>query len=174
MLTASVKTTKTKVLGTLCVILAVIIALILFFFGGNAPEASSEAVSRHVTDNLSRREFIASRGWETEEEPSSVAEVSLPQEFDDVLTGYNELQLASGMDLTPYLGKTVMKYSYRVTNFPGSGEVYATLYVYDGTVVAADIASHTDYWQKSIDGKQNLGYDCSIKNWERNLWNTEK
>ena len=91
MLTASVKTTKTKVLGTLCVILAVIIALILFFFGGNAPEASSEAVSRHVTDNLSRREFIASRGWETEEEPSSVAEVSLPQEFDDVLTGYNEL-----------------------------------------------------------------------------------
>ncbi|MGN0628151.1 MAG: DUF4830 domain-containing protein [Oscillospiraceae bacterium] len=153
LITASVKTTKMKVMGALCVILAVIIALILFFFGGNGPEPSEEAVSRHVTDNSSRRDFIASMGWKTAEEPSSVVEVQLPAEFDEVLTKYNELQLASGMDLTPYLGKTVTKYSYKVENFPGSGEVYATLYVYDGTVIAADIASHTDSWQRSIDGK---------------------
>lgn len=140
-------------MGTLCVILAAIIAAILFIFGGNAPGPSEETVSRHVTDNSARRSFIASMGWETAEEPSSVAEVQLPSELDEVLTKYNELQLASGMDLTPYLGKAVTKYSYKVKNFPGSGEVYATLYVYDGTVIAADIASHTDSWQRSIDGK---------------------
>ncbi len=153
MITASVKTTKMKVLGTLCVILAVIIAIILFFFGGKGPETSEETVSRHVTDNLSRRDFIASKGWETEEEPSSIIEISLPAEFDDVLTKYNELQLSSGMDLTPYLGKTVTQYSYKVTNCSESDEVYATLYVYNGTVIAADIASKTDSWQRSIDGK---------------------
>lgn len=152
MLTASVKTTKTKIIGTLCVILAVFIAAILFFFGGKGPEPSQEAVSRHVTDNESRREFIASKGWETEKEPSLVAEVQLPAEFDEVLTEYNKLQLASGMDITPYLGKTVTKYSYEVTNCSESNEVYATLYVRDKTVVAADIASHGDSWQRSIDG----------------------
>lgn len=151
MLTASVKTTKTKIIGTLCVILAVFIAAILFFFGGKGPEPSQEAVSRHVTDNESRREFIASK-WETEKEPSLVAEVQLPAEFDEVLTEYNKLQLASGMDITPYLGKTVTKYSYEVTNCSESNEVYATLYVRDKTVVAADIASHGDSWQRSIDG----------------------
>ncbi len=153
MITASVKTTKMKVLGMLCIILAVIIAAILFFFGGNSPETSEEAVSRHVTDNLSRKEFIASKGWETEEEPFSVTELSIPAEFDDVLTKYNELQLASGMDISPYLGKTVTKYCYKVTNCSESDDVYVTLYVYNEEVIAADIASHTDSWQRSIDGK---------------------
>ena len=98
-------------------------------------------------------EFISSFGWETEEEPQSVGEVLIPQEFDDVLSQYNELQKAAGMDLTPYLGKTVKKYSYAVKNYPGGGEAFATLYVYEGTVIAADVSSHTGGGQSSIDGK---------------------
>ena len=39
-------------------------------------------------------------------------------------------------------GKTVMKYSYRITNYEGcDGEVYATLLVYKNRVIGGDVAS---------------------------------
>lgn len=152
MITASVKTTKKKAIGIISVVLAFIIAAILFFSGGKEQETSKEALSRHVTDNESRRDFISSFGWETEKEPSSVAEVLIPSKFDAVLEDYNKIQLAGGMDLTPFLGKTVMKYSYPLKNYEG-GEAFATIYVYDGSVIAADISSHTDNTQYSIDCK---------------------
>ena len=153
MMTATFKTTKARALGIICVVLAVIIAVILFVFGGKEQPPAQEAVSRRVTDNKSRVEFISSFGWKPEEEPSSVGEVLIPQEFDDVLTQYNELQKAAGMDLTPYLGNTVKKYSYAISDYPGGGEAFATIYVYDGTVIAADVSSHTGGGQSSIDGK---------------------
>ena len=153
MMTATFKTTKARALGIICVVLAVIIAVILFVFGGKEQPPAQEAVSRRVTDNKSRVEFISSFGWKPEEEPSSVGEVLIPQEFDDVLTQYNELQKAAGMDLTPYLGKTVKKYSYAISDYPGGGEAFATIYVYGGTVIAADVSSHTGGGQSSIDGK---------------------
>ena len=98
-------------------------------------------------------EFISSFGWEAEEEPQSVGEVLIPQELDSVLSQYNELQKAAGMDLTPYLGKTVKKYTYAVKNYPNGGEAFATIYIYEGTVIAADVSSHTGGGQSSIDGK---------------------
>lgn len=153
MIMASFKTTRMRILGGACIALAVIIGIILFVFGGREEQTAQEAVSRRVTDNKSRTEFISSFGWETEEEPCSVGETVIPQEFDEVLTKYNELQKAAGMDLTPYLGKTVKKYSYAVKNYPGGGEAFATLYVYEGTVIAADVSSHTGGGQSSIDGK---------------------
>ena len=53
MLTASVKTTKTKILGTICVVLALIIAAILFFGGGGTKNAA-ESISLRVTNNEER------------------------------------------------------------------------------------------------------------------------
>ena len=152
MVTATFKTTKARTLGGACIVLAVIIGAILFIFGGREQPAQA-ALSRRVTDNKSRVEFISSFGWEVEEEPQSVGEVLIPQELDSVLTQYNELQKAVGMDLTPYLGKTVKKYTYAVKNYPDGGEAFATIYVYEGTVIAADVSSHTGGGQSSIDGK---------------------
>lgn len=153
MMTATFKTTKARALGGACIVLAVIIGAILFIFGGREQQPAQAALSRRVTDNKSRVEFISSFGWEVEEEPQSVGEVLIPQEFDSVLSQYNELQKAAGMDLTPYLGKTVKKYTYAVKNYPDGGEAFATIYVYEGTVIAADVSSHTGGGQSSIDGK---------------------
>ena len=152
MVTATFKTTKARTLGGACIVLAVIIGAILVIFGGREQPAQA-ALSRRVTDNKSRVEFISSFGWEVEEEPQSVGEVLIPQELDSVLTQYNELQKETGMDLTPYLGKTVKKYTYAVKNYPDGGEAFATIYVYEGTVIAADVSSHTGGGQSSIDGK---------------------
>lgn len=153
MLTASVKTTRTKIVGTLCVILAVIIAVILFFGekkGGNA----AESISLRVTDNEERIEYISSKGFKTAGEPSSVEEVYFPKENDGVLSEYNEMLKKSGFDLSPYYGKTVKKYVYPVLE---ETETYITLYVYEEKIIGADIASHTEGWQRPIDGKENMG-----------------
>ena len=55
LLTASVKTTKTKIVGTLCVILALIIGIILFL-GGKDAQNAAESISLHVADNKDRME----------------------------------------------------------------------------------------------------------------------
>lgn len=153
MITASVKTSRTKIIGILCIILAVIIAVILFF-GGNAAGDTAESVSRRVTDNEQRREYLASKGLETAGEPSSVEDIVLPAEMDEVLSEYNEMQKTAGFDLSPYLGKTVKKYVYPLSREP---ETFATLYIYDNRIIAADIASHTEGWQKAVDGGGNIG-----------------
>ncbi len=153
MLTASLKTTRTKIIGTICVILALIIAVILFFGGDDAGNAA-ESVSRHVTDNEGRIGYIASKGFETAQEPFSVEEVILPEEMDEILSEYNQSQLEAGFDLSPYLGKRVRKYVYLVE---GMEDTFATLYIYDNRIIAADIASHTEGWQRPIDGGENIG-----------------
>ncbi len=153
MLTASVKTTKTKILGTICIILAVIIALILFFHGENAGNAA-ESISLRVTNNEERTKYIASKGLKTAEEPFTVEEVLLPEEPDEILSEYNEIQKNSGFDLSPYYGKKVKKYVYPLED---GTETFVTLYVFEEKIIAADVASHIEGWQRPIDGKGNMG-----------------
>ena len=146
MLTVSVKTTKTKIIGTLSVILALIIGLILFF-GSKGGENAAESISLRVTNNEERREYLSSKGIETLGEPLSVEEVILPEK-DPVFEKYCAMQKEAGFDLSPYLGKKVMKYVYPI---PEEEETYATIYIYKEKIIAADIASHIEGWQKAVD-----------------------
>ena len=58
------------------------------------------------------------------------------------VAGNNELQKSAGYDLSQYAGKTVMRYVYKVNNFPGATEpVYATLLVYKNQVIGGDITN---------------------------------
>jgi hypothetical protein len=59
-----------------------------------------------------------------------------------VFAAYNELQRTQGLDLTPYAGKTVERYTYTVTNYNGfDGTVLANLLVYRGRVIGGDVCS---------------------------------
>ena len=47
-----------------------------------------------------------------------------------------------GYDLLSYSGKTLTRYVYQITNYPGSDGVYfATLLIYNDSVVGGDVAS---------------------------------
>ena len=153
MITASVKTTKTKILGTACIVLAAIIAVLLFVCSENSADAA-ESISLHVSDNAERIEYIASKGFKTAEEPSEIEEVLIPEEPDEILLQYIEMQKNSGFDLLPYKGKTVKKYVYPVED---KTETFVTLYVFENKIISADVASHTEGWQRPIDGAENLG-----------------
>ena len=149
LLAVSYKTTKKRILSVLCILLAGIIAVLLFFWGGKEPLLRDE--KRMAKNREERMEYIRSFGWNVEEETEKADTVTLPRSFDDVLTDYNELQKPMGMDLAPYLGKEVKRYAYRLESEDEGEETFVTLYIYDDLIIAADIASHTEHWQRSID-----------------------
>lgn len=89
-----------------------------------------------------RLSFLKSFGWEAEETPTLVKEITVPKTFDEVYTRYNEeIQLPEGYDLRRYAGKQVTLYVYRILNYPTEEEVTANLLVADGKVVGGDLCS---------------------------------
>ena len=66
----------------------------------------------------------------------------IPQQENEVFDRYNQLQKSAGYDLSQFAGKTVMRYVYKVNNFPGATEpVYATLLVYKNQIIGGDITN---------------------------------
>ena len=89
-----------------------------------------------------RLAFAGELGWELDPESEEHHRIVLPKELGGVLDDYNQLQLKSGYDLSPYLGKACDQYSYRIVNYPDSSQtVLLTLYVRGGKIIAGDIHS---------------------------------
>ena len=90
-----------------------------------------------------RIQFLKSFGWEVSAQPTEIAEVVIPTEFDEVYENYNALQKTQGFDLSPFKGQTVKRYCYAVTNYPGGvPNVYTNLLVSDGKVIGGDVCSN--------------------------------
>lgn len=86
-------------------------------------------------------EFLQSYGWETTGHYTDKSDIIIPSPFDMVYKNYNLLQLDSGLDLEPYMGKSGTRYTYIVTNYPLNCEetVYANVIVIENKCVAGDI-----------------------------------
>ena len=125
-----------KVLAVTGIIAGLIIAGIWFFGGDEASATSAPSVS----DNNARVQFLKDMGWEVTTSPTESSQVRIPRETSEVFDRYNALQKSQGYDLSAYAGKTVMRYVYRVNNYPGATEpVYATLLIYKNQVIGGDI-----------------------------------
>ncbi len=115
----------------------VIIALILMLGGGGESTATS---ANAVSGNDARVAFLKNFGWEVTTSPAESGQVRIPTQSSPVFERYNALQKSQGYDLSQYAGKTVMRYVYKINNFPGATEpVYATLLVYKDQVIGGDI-----------------------------------
>ena len=133
-MTAKVDIKKIAIIGV--AIVAVIIASIFLFSGKSVSSAGSNA----VTSNDDRIQFLASYGWEVVSSPVETSQVRIPAENSDVFTRYNALQKSMGYDLSAYQGKTVMRYVYKIKNYPGATEpVYATILISSNKVIGGDI-----------------------------------
>ena len=106
-------------------------------------EEAVETVSfSRVKTDEDRLKLLSDLGWKTTGEVVEEESFTLPETFDRVLLGYNEIQKDQGLDLTRYRKKKVTRYTYEVTNYPDyDGRVYANLIVWRGRVVAGDISS---------------------------------
>ena len=157
MLVMTAKIDLKKILLGLAIAVALIVALVMLFSGGN--DTQPTAVTG-VTSNDGRVKFLSDLGWEVTTSPVESGQVKIPSETTEVYDRYNSLQKSQGYDLTPYAGKTVMRYVYQIKNYPDATEpVYATLLIYKNQVIGGDV---TDTSAKGvIRGLQNIPADCT-------------
>ena len=116
-------------------IIAGVILALLFWSGDDTAQTAAP-----LNTNDGRVQFLKDLGWQVAASPVENTQVNIPKEPSEMFRRYNALQLSQGYDLTRYAGKQVMRYVYRVDNYPGATEpVYATLLVYKNQVIGGDI-----------------------------------
>ena len=112
--------------------------------GQGTVSPADSVVNYSASTHGERMDFIAQTGYTVDEEPVSVTEILIPDEFDSVYTQYNEIQKDSGFDLSSYKGCKVKKWTYTVNNYPeyeDSDAIRLTVLVYKGKVIGGDICS---------------------------------
>lgn len=125
------------------VVLVSLVALIPTYNSSLDAQSGTTNISyTKIYENSDRLAFIEQFGWEVEETPLEAVEVYVPETFDNVYLGYNEMQKEQGLNLAKYKGKTVTRYTYKVENYPNyDGTVYLSLLVYKNKVVGGDVCS---------------------------------
>ncbi len=134
---------KRGVIAVLGVIAAIAVAVIVYFnFKGQVVFTLADTqYSVQAGENEQRIAFLQQFGWQVNQQPVSVEEISIPEQFNAVYERYNELQKTQGMDLSKYAGKTVKKAVYQITNYSRQDTVvYATLLIYRDKVIGGDVS----------------------------------
>lgn len=142
----SLRASTIKFFAVICVALVGIITLIAFVpaYGQDSSAVSKDGVIDYsgVKTNEDRIAFLEQFGWQVNAEPIEEVQVTIPEEFDKIFTGYNEIQKRQGLDLSDYKKKKVMRYTYTVTNYEDAvGTVYANLLIYRNRVIGGDLCS---------------------------------
>ena len=136
MLVMTAKVNKKKIAIILAVVAVAVVGLMMLL-GGND---SSPTASTGVANNDARIAFLKSFGWDVTTSPVESGQVRIPEQTNEVFNRYNALQKTMGYDLTGYAGKAVMRYVYKINNYPGATEpVYATLLIYKNQVIGGDV-----------------------------------
>lgn len=149
MFVRSIRMHTVKLVSITALALIAILALVIFLPSYESPAASVGEVEGEkeirfdkIKTGEDRIAFLSQYGYAVDAEPVESVEVVIPKDFDKVFAAYNELQKREGLDLGRYKGKTVMRYTYRVTNYADyTDTVYASLLVYKNKVIGGDVCS---------------------------------
>ena len=97
--------------------------------------------AQEITENISVfSRTVKEMGYDdVSETPYEVVEFTIPTEFNEVYSRYNELLKTAGYDLSPYKGKTCKRYTYLIP----SQNARANIIVYDGKIIGGDISGIT-------------------------------
>jgi hypothetical protein len=152
MFVCSVRASTLKFAGIIGAAL-IALAAVIIFVPDYSPASTTGVIAaatqsynyEKIKTNEDRIKFLSQFGWSVEPEPVDEAEITLPGEFDRILKTYNELQKSQGLNLERYRNKKLMRYTYKITNYPNyNGTVFANVIIYKNRVVGGDICS-TDY-----------------------------
>ena len=149
----SIRASTVRFFACIFICLAVLVLLLTL---GNAETVYASAEGREINyggmkTNENRIAFIESFGIKVDIEPVREETFTMPEDFDRVISGYNQIQKTQGLDLTKYARKRVTHYAYKVTNYDSDGTVYVNLLIHKNRIIAADIAS--------LDGE---GFVCGL------------
>ena len=143
MLILTTKVDKRKLIIAAAAVIAAIVMLLTLGGGASEPTASMSTAPAADT-NDARVKFLTDFGWEVTPSPTESSQVKIPKGEDPVFARYNELQKSQGYDLSKYAGKQIMRYVYKINNYPGAKEpVYATVLVYKDQIIGGDITDTT-------------------------------
>ena len=140
-------TVKSKQIRAILIILFVVLtAGVLIFLSKDSENVSknNNTANLSASNESERLSFISQFGWEVSEEPTEVREIIIPEEFDEVYTKYNEIQLSQGFDLTSFKGTRVKRWTYAVKNYEGFENkdcIRINILVCDGKVIGGDVCS---------------------------------
>ena len=136
MMVLTAKVDFKKIMLALTAVAALILALILLLGGNDTTQTAAPAPSA----NDGRVKFLTDFGWDVTTSPAESGRVRIPDQPSEVFDRYNTLQKGQGYDLSKYAGKTVMRYVYKINNYPGAKEpVYATVLVYKNQIIGGDV-----------------------------------
>lgn len=128
-----------KIIIVLAAVVGVILALVLLLGGS---DDSTPTMAESVASNDGRVQFLKDFGWQASNSPVESGQVRIPKEQSEVYERYNALQKSQGYDLSQYAGKTVMRYVYKINNYPDATDpVYATVLVYQDKVIGGDVTN---------------------------------
>ena len=137
MMVMTAKVDMKKIILVLGAVAALILSVILLF-GGSGDTQTTATMA--ISNNDARVQFLKNFGWDVTNSPVETSQVRIPEEPSAVFERYNNLQKSQGYDLTEYAGKKVMRYVYRLNNYPGATEpVYATVLIYKNQIIGGDV-----------------------------------
>ena len=144
MFVCSVRASTVKFFAFVFATVALMIGLVILGQDGSilAMSDSTEIRFDGMKDNSDRVAFIESFGVKVNATPTEEKTFRLPEDFDRIVAGYNEIQKSQGLDLQRYANKKVTRFTYEVTNFKDTGRaVYVNMFIYRGRIIAVDISS---------------------------------
>lgn len=143
MFVLSIKTSRKKLIFLSGLLVFIVFCCIAVGVSNNDSISviSNSNFSVKATDNSSRIDFLSRFGWEVDEEPTEISEITIPQEFNDVYQKYNQLQKQQGFNLEKYKGRLCKHFTYKVLNYNGNEAVNANLIVYKNKIIGGDISS---------------------------------
>lgn len=142
MFICSVRASGVKFFATLILTLATLLAITLGAgaVSVSAPGSSSANFS-DIKSEEDRISFLESHGVKVKGNAIEEVPFVMPENFDRVMLGYNEIQKAQGLDLSKYSRKKVTRYTYEVESSEEEGIVYANLLIYRNRIIGCDISS---------------------------------
>ena len=126
-----------------CLLMFTVIVVLTVAIRLNSFDKQSEIVVECGTE-AEVSEYLESFGLQLGE--CTTDSITVPYEFNEVYTNYNNIQQSQGFDLSEYKGKTVNRYTFAVLNHPDGQDVFVEVLIYNKTVIGADIYS------TSVDG----------------------
>ena len=142
----SMRASSVKFFSVIALTLAVLVGLLVFGRGdgGTVYASSADVDFSGIKTEEDRVRFISQFDIKVKGEPVETEEFRVPDNFDRVIAGYNEIQKKQGLNIEKYKNKKVTRYTYEIEGYEHDGkkvDAVVNLVIYKGTVVACDISS---------------------------------
>ncbi len=153
---------KKKTLIYYCIGIMAVVVLIagMVFFGGEATVSTTEQEKVSELSDIIVK--IGSYGYQVEQQPVEIEQITVPEDFNEVYEKYNEMQESQGFDLKKYKGKDIKRFCFKVTNYKEVvkdnkfqfDEVFVNVFVYKNKIIAGEIFSNNlNGFMHTFDGK---------------------